>query len=520
MGDPTRSARLPAGGAPRLPKRPDRGPACPRKDPRRDDTAPLKRTAGLATLVASPGVGTLTWSRQCNLLTVGDVFSDPGPGTAAFPTHDYRITSVLPSGREVITAELTKGPAGGFMEPRPYSVANVYLCLRRSSESRERRCLERATATLNNIIEIHQYLTLDPLARSVNGDRDSYYTLVSSASIPDAWPDTGAREVLQRLSQVHFGSTLGVDRTHHVGANSYDDLLSGYPLPPEFLRLFAELAAQPHSLEVFHVLVFSAIRRLKRFECSLAVLDAESAFEALVSAVLRDSLVASGTAAPDIEQLFAQRGRFDSLQKRLVEIDRVARAEASIANQPVSRFLGSPEEVLWRRDLYRLRHRVVHEGLREVSFDDAKKAVVAGLKAAHAVQRLRPGFQRALMWSGAALDLGTYSSLRVDSRGSSKYELASQHVIGPDLHNDLDGRNARGQVRRAARESASTGPAHRRTSGCQARTKQTADDTVHAIRLPGLLEPLQTPLTLPIDASGRAKAGPQTSAKRRRPKAS
>ena len=75
---------------------------------------------------------------------------------------------------------------------------------------------------------------------------------------------------------------------------------------------------------------------------------------------------------PDIEALLLPGGRLDTLQKRLTEIDRLASAEAKATGEPIRRFLGSETEGEWRRKLYRVRHRVVHEGDRNISFDVAE----------------------------------------------------------------------------------------------------------------------------------------------------
>ena len=98
-------------------------------------------------------------------------------------------------------------------------------------------------------------------------------------------------------------------------------------------------------------------------------------------------------------------GPVHTLWRRLEELDRIAAGQAGPSTQPLP-FLGSPEEALWRTALYALRNRVVHEGLRDVPFAEAKAGLVAGLHAIHRVQELTPSFNRAMIWSGPALDLG------------------------------------------------------------------------------------------------------------------
>ena len=80
---------------------------------------------GVAAFASGPAVGTLSWNRTSDLLAPADVFPEPGHGPLTHPTRNYRIKSVLRTGRRVLTAELTGGPDGGFREPRPYSLANV-----------------------------------------------------------------------------------------------------------------------------------------------------------------------------------------------------------------------------------------------------------------------------------------------------------------------------------------------------------------------------------------------------------
>jgi hypothetical protein len=144
------------------------------------------------------------------------------------------------------------------------------------------------------------------------------------------------------------------------------------------------------------MLLLSSIRRLKRSEHALAVIDAESAFESTVAAILVEQLKSQARSASEIEALLAPRGRFHMLQQRLVELDRIAASK---------HFLGSNAESVWRTDLSALRNRVVHEGLRDVTFDVAKKAVTAALRAVDAVQGLAPAFERQLNWTGSAVDL-------------------------------------------------------------------------------------------------------------------
>jgi hypothetical protein len=187
---------------------------------------------------------------------------------------------------------------------------------------------------------------MDPLARSVRPDRDCYYALVSVADLPKNLGDVEPQAALRMVSNVVFGSVIGVNRAHHVGLDSFDDLLAGEVIPADAYQLFESLISGAHSLELFHQLMFSAIRRLKRNEHALAVLDAQSAFESLVAVLVVEALTRQGRSTQQIKAEMASGGRLNTLQRRLKELDRVAAGDA--ANARSRRFLGCREEVRWR----------------------------------------------------------------------------------------------------------------------------------------------------------------------------
>jgi hypothetical protein len=351
-----------------------------------------------------PEVGEIAWRRKSSFLRAEEVFPNLGFPNQCYPTHDYLVTSHLRSGREIKTALLSRGPEGGFAEARPYTIANLFLCLRERADYATPAVIERAGVALNNILDVYRFVTMDPLARSVRADRDCYYALASVAELPADVGDIDPQAALHMIATLSFGTIIGVNRAHHIGLNSFDDLIAGKTVPPDALRLFDSLISAPHNLELFHQLIFSAIRHLKRDEHALAVLDAQSALESLVAVLVVESLARQGKTLSQIETEMVSGSRLHTLQRRLEELDRIAAAQASPGGQP-RQFLGSPEEIQWRAHLYSLRNRIVHEGLRTVPFGDAKAAIAAGLHAMHRIQDLTPAFGRTMMWSGHALDL-------------------------------------------------------------------------------------------------------------------
>lgn len=356
-----------------------------------------------------PEVGEIVWRRTSTLLDRASVVPDAGPANNWYPEYDYRLFAHYPppNGRTLI-AQIDRGKEGGFIEPRQYAVVNVILCLRNKADGATDTVIRRAASVVNNILDVYRFVTLDPHARGLRADLDTYYTVVSIGALPALGDVEHAGVALQAIDQVRFGTELGVNRFHRMGANAFSDLFEPEPLHRELRQIFDDLVREPHELELFHLLMFSAIRRLKRHEHALAIFDAQSALETLVAAILVERLAAAGHTAAAIKPMLEPGGPFLPLQRRLNELDRIAQAQPA-----PRRFAGSTQEQRWRQTLYRLRNEIAHEGRREVSFDEAKEALVAGMHAMHAIQDLAPDFNRALAWGGDVLDLPHV----VESRG-------------------------------------------------------------------------------------------------------
>lgn len=359
---------------------------------------------GKALFDPRPDVGELSWSRTSRLLPAKDLYGDLGPENPhSYPEHAYLVTCSDPNGKAHKTANLTGGRDGGFSEARPYTFANLFLCLRELGSYAAETVRNRAAASLNNFIDIYRFATMDPLARSLDAARDCYYTMVSVAELPREMKDGEPAELLIRIGELQFGHIIGRNRSHTVGLNSFSDLYPGPELPPEQLEAIYPLAESRHEMELFHHLFLSAIRRLKRNETAFAVLDAQSAFESFVAVLIVEELRRRGLSPQQIEHEMTHPQPLHSLAPRLRELDVIAKRNA--AGRTFAPFLNSTAHVRWKDDLYRPRNRIVHTGLREISFDSAKGAVVAGLRGVDAINELSPLFARPMRWSGGAVDL-------------------------------------------------------------------------------------------------------------------
>jgi len=355
---------------------------------------------GVAAFVPEGRIGSIQWHRQSTLFLASEIFErEPiKQDQNVFPKHSYRIVASAPrTKKEVIIAELVGGADGGFIEARPYTVANIFLFVSNLKPTDEVSFEDRANLALNNIIDIYRLFSLDPQLRPMH-ENDHYYTVITKAALPDHLAALPLEELFSHIEEFHFSDAVGKGRTHKIGINSIEDL-AGIAIAQENMSRFHNQVRHNIQLELFHQLIFSAIRRLKRKEEALAIIDAQSAFESVIAVMLREALSKTGWDGESIEKAFEYPGKLHLLTARLNKIDEIATASGA------SRFLGTPLEKEWRKNLYDLRNEIVHGGRRTVSFIDAKRGIVACLKAISFINFMCPAFQRRFMWIGMALDL-------------------------------------------------------------------------------------------------------------------
>jgi hypothetical protein len=356
---------------------------------------------GIAAFVPEGRVGSICWKRTCHLLSPEAVF-DERPSAQdpnLFSPHDYKLASVSSKlKKRVFTAELLHGPDGGFIEARPYTVANVFLCISPSGSINDIDITIRANAALNNIIDLYRILSMDPLLRPIKDEGDHYYTIISEAVLPGVLQCLLPQEILLHINELQFSGKVGEGRINKIGLNSYEDL-KGLKISPQNLIFFNDAIKSAHQLELFYQLIFSSVRRLKRKEGALAIIDAQSAFESAVASMLRDGLSSEKWGDKEIEKAFAYGGDLHLLSKRLQKIDDVSKKFTK------AKFRGSVAEIEWRRNLYDVRNEIVHGGKRTVFFEEAKAGIVSGLKAIRYLHDLCPLFARKFMWSGESLEL-------------------------------------------------------------------------------------------------------------------
>lgn len=361
---------------------------------------------GVAAFNPEGHIGKIQWKRTCEFISPEIIFHEiyQIQDQRSMPTHSYKMTSKLRTGEEILTAELYGGPEGGFAEARAYTVANIFLCIAHPESYKDKSIVERANAAMNNVIELYRFFTLDPLQRPIRSHVDHYCTTLSEASVPQKFQQLPPDELLENINQLYFGSEVGKNRCYLLGLCSCEDLET-YSLLPENIQDLYNFVREEHKLELFHKLIFSSIRWLKRKEGALATIDAQSAFEASVASMLRDGLISEGWNRSKIDRELVYKGSLHLLQSRLKKLDEIARTDAKRNSRSFTPFLGSKIETDWRQNLYNIRNEIVHKGKRELSFDIAKEAIVSGLKAISYLNCMCPIFSRQFMWKGQATEL-------------------------------------------------------------------------------------------------------------------
>jgi len=351
--------------------------------------------ANVAAFIPEGIVGSVQWHRCCGFLTPEEVYGESplDQDESVYLSRPYRMSSHLKNrSSNLVTAQLLPGKNGGFIEARPYTVSNLFLLDYEKNINTE-EVLSRATESINNIIGVHQLLSIDPLLRPIKIEGDAGVSLIMKASVPEGLTKATPIEILKKLTTFEFSNA---DGGPIIPTNSIEDLL-GHKLGADGLIQLSKLVRTKKPTELFHELFLSSIRKLKRGSAALAIIDAQSAFETAVASMLRDALKEEKLRDEQIDKQFSKE--LHLLKLRLKKIDEIA------GRYTKERFLGSTTGNNWDKCLYKLRNEIVHGGKRSISFTEGKKGIVAGLKAVKYLHNLCPLFARKVMWAENALDL-------------------------------------------------------------------------------------------------------------------
>lgn len=351
---------------------------------------------GAALLLCLPRVGTVKWRRHSTIvdqkaLLGGRFLSEP---SEAMPGEHYFQSNNLSTGGALSTTKLLPGEFGGFDEAHAYTVANVFLCIRAKADFSD-AVFERAASAINNVMAIHALIAADGWTRPIRPALDAYATIASLALVPDDWAQMTATETLKRVDELAFGTETGNGRISKVGVGSPDDLLQA-EFDPSNMAIISTCSQQQFVLTPYQQLVLSAIRRVGRREYAAAIIDAQSAAEVCVGGMLRRALLSLGRTEEQVEADFDHL--YGSLERRVTKLDHIAKAAGATA-------LFGPSTAYkdWRNHLAAHRHAIVHRGVRDVSFEQARLGISAAMVAIAALEEMWPAYQPTIKWAGEYL---------------------------------------------------------------------------------------------------------------------
>jgi hypothetical protein len=250
----------------------------------------------------------------------------------------------------------------------------------------------RVEMAANHLIDIYRATTQDPFVRRVDFELDMFVVAFNFGIVPAALVGRPAAEILRNIQQIQFSQELK-DHRFHYRLNTWEDLFPGPLLDQAFTRVVAGLLPSRYELPLHYDLVFAAQSALKARNYHVAVLEAETAVEVFVARRLLQLAAAAGSSEIDVTRRMEDPRDLGLLKARIRMLDDLIVSYRKGKNLgAVNRFVGSNAYRDWEENLYRLRNRITHAGLRAVTFDIARAAIGAGKRAIRAVEETVPDF--------------------------------------------------------------------------------------------------------------------------------
>jgi hypothetical protein len=302
---------------------------------------------GVCAILNFRRLGDLSFGGTSSLVSENSLIDSYEPRPFETPEHQILMTCVLANGSEIPTLRISTGAGPSFTELRSYSELVVFFVLD-SPVPELNQLTSRVEAAANNLIDIYRAATQDPFVRRVDFELDMFIVAFSFGVVPAS---------LAGRSPFVPGPIAGSDI--HPGCG----WIAAFPLrAAASLRSGLHCANRPEG-EKHHV----------------AVLEAETAVEVFVARRLLQLAAAAGSSEADVIQRMENPRDLGLLKARIRMLDDLIVSYRQGKKLAVAdRFVASAAYRDWEENLYRLRNRITHAGLRDVTFDMAKAAVGAG----------------------------------------------------------------------------------------------------------------------------------------------
>lgn len=347
--------------------------------------------AGVCAILPFRRLGEVSFSSACSLTSPAEVLDSYGSPIVETPEHEMLMTCQLANGLEIPTLKIKTGAAGGFHELRSYSELVVFVLVAGPLPPL-REIAVRVAAATNHLIDIYRAVTQDPFVRRLDFDLDLFVIDYSFGVVGSALAEGSPIEIFRGIESVSFSAALE-DHRFQYRLNTWEDLFPGPVLEHQFIQTLATMLPRQYELPLHYDLIFRAQSELKARNYHIAVLEAETAFEVYVAALLLRIVEANGGARADVLSQMEDPSKLGLLKRRLRRLDELIKGYRSSKGLPaVPAFVGSQGFRDWEDQLYKLRNRITHGGLRMVSFDDARLGISAGKKAIHEIESVVPDY--------------------------------------------------------------------------------------------------------------------------------
>lgn len=370
-----------------------------------------------ALILPRQAVGEICFRRnRTELAHEVQILDQPSEPLPIHEEYTYALTSEF-EGREVPTLKVCVAVEGGWTELRPYSEVVVFIAVHHKSEILGFDNRRRAFDVLNAFLDKYRVATQDPWVRRIEQEFDTYFQDASVGGVPESLHHKTAGEILQRLKEVRFSSSLGPNqRAITIRTDILDDLFPGKILDAPNLRIFVELAKRTWDLPLHYDLLLTAQHELKGRRYYQAVLEAETGFEVYVSRTLRRLSVHFGASEDEVVEAMSDPRKLSRLDRRISEVDKlVQRFRSQKYLEPVPGFEGSKIHEMWKERLYKLRNRITHGGYRDIGFEQAKDAIAAAKAAIALIESWIPGFAEPIQIDSSTAHLNnTAGRLRLE----------------------------------------------------------------------------------------------------------
>jgi hypothetical protein len=354
----------------------------------------------VAAISPSQHVGDIKFSKQSSLLAPQVILDSYS--SHEYPSYEYMVTSVTSEHEEIKTLNINTGSNGGFTEVRAFTELSIFLLTDENSSPFSSKIKNRSMQVLNHFLDIYRLTTQDGYVHRVDGQLDEYFIEYSLGKIPGSLQNDGVLDILKKINEIPFTRDIGDLCEMQIRMDTIEDLFPGKIINGEPMNLFCQLIRRKYDMPIHYELILNAQREIKLRNYNIAIIDAETAFEAYISNILLETSIAIGLSRKHVLRNMKNPKNLGLLSKRLIELDNIVRQYRNERKLPLlADFVNSTFHTEWKNDLYEIRNKIIHEGWRLATYTDALKGIGCCKVAITEIESRVPGLSNSIqIYSG------------------------------------------------------------------------------------------------------------------------